>query len=45
MKKILSLFIVCFAAIVCSAQIQVASTGNVTIGDTLSANNKLLLTQ
>lgn len=33
----------CFAAVVCSAQIQVASTGNVTIGDTLSANNKLFV--
>ena len=43
MKKILGLFIMCFAAVVCSAQIQVASTGNVTIGDTLSANNKLFV--
>lgn len=44
MKKIFSLFIVCFATIVCSAQIQVASTGNVTIGDTLSTtNNKLFV--
>lgn len=43
MKKILGLFIVCFATMVCSAQIQVASTGNVTIGDTLSTNNKLFV--
>lgn len=43
MKKIISLFIVCFAVVVGSAQIQVASTGNVTIGDTLSTNNKLFV--
>ena len=43
MKKILGLFIMCFAAVVCSAQIQVASTGNVGIGDTLSTNNKLFV--
>ncbi len=43
MKKIFSLFIVCFATMVCSAQIQVASTGNVTIGDTLSTNNELFV--
>ena len=43
MKKILSLFIVCFAAVVCSAQIQVASTGNVSIGDTLSSDVKLFV--
>lgn len=43
MKKILGLFIVCFATMVCSAQIQVASTGNVGIGDTLSTNNKLFV--
>lgn len=43
MKKILSLFIVGFAAVVCSAQIQVASTGNVSIGDTLSSDVKLFV--
>lgn len=43
MKKIFSLFIVCFATMVCSAQFQVASTGNVGIGDTLSTNNKLFV--
>lgn len=43
MKKIFSLFIVCFATMVCFAQIQVASTGNVGIGDTLSTNNKLFV--
>lgn len=43
MKKIFSLFIVCFATVVCSAQIQVASTGNVSIGDTLSSNVKLFV--
>ena len=43
MKKMFSLFIVCFATMVCFAQIQVASTGNVGIGDTLSTNNKLFV--
>ena len=43
MKKIFSLFIVCFAAVVCSAQIQVASTGNVGIGDTLTTDTKLFV--
>lgn len=43
MKKLFSLFIVCFATMVCFAQIQVASTGNVGIGDTLSTNNKLFV--
>lgn len=43
MKKILGLFIMCFAAVVCSAQIQVASTGNVGIGDTLTTDTKLFV--
>ena len=43
MKKLFSLFIVCFAVIVGSAQIQVASTGNVAIGDTLTGNVKFFV--
>ena len=43
MRKIFSLFIVCLAAVVCSAQIQVASTGNVGIGDTLTTDTKLFV--
>ena len=38
MRKIFSLFVVWLMAIVCSAQIQVANTGNVGIGDTLTTD-------
>ncbi len=41
MKKISSILIMCIYTIVCSAQIQVASTGNVGIGDTLTTSEKL----
>ena len=37
------LSIVCFITIMCSAQIQVASTGNVGIGDTLTTDVKLFV--
>jgi hypothetical protein len=43
MKKSFSLFFVWLLAMMCSAQIQVASTGNVSIGDTLSSNVKLFV--
>lgn len=43
MKKISSILIMCIYTIVCSAQIQVASTGNVSIGDTLSSDVKLFV--
>ncbi len=43
MKKILSLFIVCFATAVGFAQIQVNSTGSVAVGDTLSQDVKLFV--
>lgn len=43
MKKILSFSIVCFVTIVCPAQIQVASTGNVGIGDTLTTDKKVFV--
>lgn len=43
MKKILSLFIVCFTAIVCSAQVQVTSAGNVGVGDTIAIDKKLFV--
>lgn len=43
MKKILSLFVVCFATAVGFAQIQVNSTGSVAVGDTLSRDVKLFV--
>ena len=43
MKKILSFSIVYFVTIVCPAQIQVASTGNVGIGDTLTTDKKVFV--
>lgn len=43
MKKISSILIMCIYTIVCSAQIQVASTGNVGIGDTLTTDTKLFV--
>jgi len=43
MKKILISFIALLAVIMCSAQIQVASTGNVGIGDTLSSDKKIFI--
>lgn len=43
MKKILSLFIVCFTTAVGFAQIQVNSTGSVAVGDTLSQDVKLFV--
>lgn len=43
MKKILISFIALLAVIMCSAQIQVASTGNVGIGDTLSSDKKVFI--
>lgn len=41
MRTIFSLFVVWLTAIVCSAQIQVANTGNVGIGDTLTTDKKV----
>lgn len=43
MKKSFSLFFVWLLAMMCSAQIQVASTGNVGIGDTLTTDVKLFV--
>lgn len=43
MRKIFSLFIVWLTAIVCSAQIKVANTGNVGIGDTLTTDKKVFV--
>lgn len=43
MKKSISLFFVWLLAMMCSAQIQVASTGNVGIGDTLTTDVKLFV--
>lgn len=43
MKKISSILIMCIYTIMCSAQIQVVSTGNVAIGDTLSSDIKLFV--
>ena len=40
MKKIFSLLIVWLSVIMCFAQIQVASTGNVGVGDTLTTDKK-----
>lgn len=45
MRKIFSLFIVWLTAIVCSAQIKVANTGNVGIGDTLTTDKRYLSVQ
>ena len=43
MKKSFSFLIIWLSAIICSAQIQVASTGNVSIGDTLSSDVKFFV--
>lgn len=43
MKKILSFSIVCFVTIVCSAQIQVVSSGNVAIGDIAVIDKQLFI--
>ena len=43
MKKLCNLFIFWLCAVLSFAQIQVASTGNVGIGDTLSADKKLFV--
>lgn len=43
MKKLFSLLIVWLSAIMCFAQIQVASTGNVGVGDTLTTDKKLFV--
>lgn len=43
MKKIFSLLIVWLSVIMCFAQIQVASTGNVGVGDTLTTDKKLFV--
>jgi hypothetical protein len=43
MKKISSILIMCIYTIICSAQIQIAETGNVAIGDTLSSDIKLFV--
>lgn len=43
MKKLFILLAICFYNIICVAQIQVASTGNVCIGDSLTTDNKMLV--
>lgn len=43
MKKSFSFLIIWLSAIICSAQIRVASTGNVAIGDTLNGDVKLFV--